>query len=471
MTHLVNQLRFEMNCPDEELAFQLRYGFGEMLQDQLSEAIDRVCSKYVNEDEWIQLDKIEIDLGRFSPDSFASEFASLFYYEFEKELVGQLARIPTEGKQISKRISLQVLLRHFLQKGVLPWWANELDINLNGLSHELILDNQESWKQFFYGNRRHSDLWKRISFQFKDEFKALIISLFEDLKRADHFFQLWLAILCKQFYPSVNVDHDRYIPAIQNLVLSKAPLIFNAAGNKEVLANIFLENASQLFSQSTTLSFDISSVPANLEQLLLQQVNTISDSDKSEQQVEINKTIPEIDLPAEQETEEEQIKHLVKEAGIILLSPFLQTFFTRLDLLEANTWKNKDACYRAIHLLKYLGTGDQQPPEFTLLLEKIICGLPPEEPVPIDIEFTENEMTEANALLVSVLEHWKALKNTSVNGLRENFLKRDGLVRRKENDWLLQVERKTLDVLLDSIPWGYSTVRLPWNNYFILVEW
>jgi hypothetical protein len=74
-------------------------------------------------------------------------------------------------------------------------------------------------------------------------------------------------------------------------------------------------------------------------------------------------------------------------------------------------------------------------------------------------------------LLQSVLEHWKALRNTSLTGLRETFFKRDGLITRKENDWLLQVERKTLDVLLDSMPWGYSAVSLPWNDYIIYTEW
>ena len=27
------------------------------------------------------------------------------------------------------------------------------------------------------------------------------------------------------------------------------------------------------------------------------------------------------------------------------------------------------------------------------------------------------------------------------------------------------------DVLLDSIPWGFSTTSLPWNNYIIFTEW
>ena len=74
-------------------------------------------------------------------------------------------------------------------------------------------------------------------------------------------------------------------------------------------------------------------------------------------------------------------------------------------------------------------------------------------------------------MLQAVITHWKILKHTSISGLRESFLKRDGILRKKETGWLLQVERKTLDVLLDSIPWGFSTVLLPWNPQPLFVEW
>jgi hypothetical protein len=63
------------------------------------------------------------------------------------------------------------------------------------------------------------------------------------------------------------------------------------------------------------------------------------------------------------------------------------------------------------------------------------------------------------------------LKNTSANGLREGFLKRDGLLTRQDRGWLLRVEKKTLDVLLEKIPWGYGLIRLPWNEYLVTVEW
>ncbi len=45
------------------------------------------------------------------------------------------------------------------------------------------------------------------------------------------------------------------------------------------------------------------------------------------------------------------------------------------------------------------------------------------------------------------------------------------MLTKKENGWLLQVEKKTADVLLESIPWGFSTLAFSWNNYIIFTEW
>jgi hypothetical protein len=121
--------------------------------------------------------------------------------------------------------------------------------------------------------------------------------------------------------------------------------------------------------------------------------------------------------------------------------------------------------------LKYLSVGTKQYYEYQLVLEKLICGIPLNQPLETIPVLEQKEMDEAESLLQSAIEHWKKLGNTSVNGLRESFLKRDGIISPKENNWLMRVERKTLDVLVDSIPWGFSTVSLPWNRYIIFTEW
>ena len=67
MTHLINRLRFELNCTDENQAFNFRQNFGITFQKQITDVTDEICSAYVGEEEWLRIEKLEIDLGDFHP--------------------------------------------------------------------------------------------------------------------------------------------------------------------------------------------------------------------------------------------------------------------------------------------------------------------------------------------------------------------------------------------------------------------
>jgi len=118
-----------------------------------------------------------------------------------------------------------------------------------------------------------------------------------------------------------------------------------------------------------------------------------------------------------------------------------------------------------------LATGQQNSPEYSLVFEKILCGLDINVPLEKEAPLSELEKEESEELLKSIISNWTRIKNTSVNGLRETFLKRDGILTKRENGWLLQVERRTPDVLLDAIPWSFSTLHFSWANYIIVTEW
>jgi hypothetical protein len=63
---------------------------------------------------------------------------------------------------------------------------------------------------------------------------------------------------------------------------------------------------------------------------------------------------------------------------------------------------------------------------------------------------------------------WKSL---SPEGLRQAYLQRKGVLSARNGHWLLQVERKTHDVLLERVPWSFQTIKLPWMNTLLFVEW
>ena len=74
-------------------------------------------------------------------------------------------------------------------------------------------------------------------------------------------------------------------------------------------------------------------------------------------------------------------------------------------------------------------------------------------------------------LLKSVLSNWPALKNTSIAGLRESFLNREAKLQLQDESWKLIVQSKAFDMLLDGLPWSYSTIKLPWMEKPIYVDW
>jgi hypothetical protein len=158
----------------------------------------------------------------------------------------------------------------------------------------------------------------------------------------------------------------------------------------------------------------------------------------------------------------------VRNAGMVILHPFLPRFFETLGIAAEDKLLQPE---RALWLLHFLTTGQLTAPEYELMLPKILCTVPLETPVESDVVLTETEQREANTLLEAVIRHWKALKSTSPDGLRGTFLVRHGKVSPRDGDWLLQVEAKTWDVLLDQLPWGISVIRLPWMNPVLWVEW
>lgn len=161
----------------------------------------------------------------------------------------------------------------------------------------------------------------------------------------------------------------------------------------------------------------------------------------------------------------------IPNAGLILLWPFLQRYFTTLALLEDSHFVSTHAQERAVLLLHYLQTGDTLAYEHTLLLNKLLCAWPPRKPLAASITPSRQEQQETTALLESVIQHWKALKNTSIDGLRQTFLQREGRLVEKEHGWELLISRRGFDVLLDQLPWGIGTIHLPWMKKTVFTEW
>ena len=163
----------------------------------------------------------------------------------------------------------------------------------------------------------------------------------------------------------------------------------------------------------------------------------------------------------------------IGNAGITLLSPYLPRLFSMLELTENNRFKDRDAQIRAMFLIQYVlsGQADREYPEYEMTLNKLLTGFETGIPIPRRIELTEQETETVNSMLQGILQHWEKLKNTSPAGFREGFLQRNGKSEEKEGFYLLTVEEKTCDILLDSCPWSFRTIKYGWMKKTMNVKW
>ena len=133
----------------------------------------------------------------------------------------------------------------------------------------------------------------------------------------------------------------------------------------------------------------------------------------------------------------------VKNAGIVLTTPFLPMFFYRLGYLadSRREFIDKEKQIRGIFLLQYLATYSLEVKDSELMLFKIMLNYPLSDPLPCNIELTSKETSLIDELLNSLKINWSKMKNVSNRGFQETFLRREGVYVR-----LLEPEngRKTL---------------------------
>lgn len=161
----------------------------------------------------------------------------------------------------------------------------------------------------------------------------------------------------------------------------------------------------------------------------------------------------------------------IRHAGLVLTAPYLPRLFAMLGLVELNAFASDDHKARALRVLHYLVAGHDTPDAHDFALEKVLCGVASEFPNPDGIRLEPNETTTCDQLLGGIIQNWKAIGNTSPQGLRETFLNRDGTLRLQDESWHLTVPSKTFDVLVDRIPWGFSMIRFPWMEFPLQTKW
>lgn len=209
--------------------------------------------------------------------------------------------------------------------------------------------------------------------------------------------------------------------------------------------------------------------------------NTPKTEDKNVKNASVNSTenaeVPKSDLDKAIEEDWEPPKQVekakegvyIENAGILLMHPFFVPLFKNLGYLDEN--KQLTQPLKAVQLLHFMATGELECFEYEMQFAKFLCGISGDEVLDKSMMISDQEREEVEKVLLSALEYWKSLKSNSISLLQHEFLKRSGKLFSEGDTKRVVVEQKTVDILMNDLPWGIGMLRLPWMRDLIYVNW
>ncbi len=467
--HIIKKFSIELQTPGGQQGYALQHRCIKLVKESLVNEIDEFLSDHFRDDTITRIGKMEIDLGDITTENLEKEFVKKCMAGFGNTIkafnVNQKKSGEGEIINIGKEENVLEQFLYFLSSGKMQWTAYGMDFyKWERAVTDAIKKKAGSFKQAFSDllMLRPSAL-ERLVTQFDGEFFKVIVDIYQPALRSEY---ENLARLLKE--EKFCADNG----AIRNkILLSLLPGIFGNAKKGDI--DDVLELIELLRIQFQNSEFE--------KLILLLKETMITIAEKSVNTFNTSPLIPGLDEKVASDMANIKIINdaaddkatYIANAGLIILHPFLQNLFHATGLMQSGKFIDDFGKQKAAHLLQYLANGQQQLPEYLMPLNKILCGIGEEGHINRFIKLEEAEIKEANELLQAVIKHWPALKDTSVEALRETFLQRNGKLSFNGRDgyWKLQVERKTVDVLLDKIPWGYSYIQLPWMKYALVTDW
>lgn len=477
MNHVIRQqfLDVEVNGP-ESAGLSIQRMLPGLCRDWIIPAMAQILDRYPVLNEHVYFERLDIDAGSLTLDNLESDLAGAIALALEESLRKYPASADNSPALASNTVRIKTVQQSideafvfFLKTGRLPW---ALRLPPGQSFEQVLLDSGQDQTNLSVRNDfiatvravlKRGAARKRLVCQFTPAFlEDLLLQLSPNGKK------IMAEILATLQGFADSDDKDFFIrqlwETVLTLVINEQPLSATFAVNEtlRMLPAAMLKKAAwTAWLQANR--FEITEL-ALLDKPVLQQFDR-QDLPAAQQDNMLTETVESLAI----DTADWLEGIYIDCAGLVLLHPFLPQFFNALGIAAEDVLLQPD---RALCLLHYLATGQTFAPEYELILPKILCNIPLEAAVEAEVSLSAGDQEEAAALLEAVIHHWQALRNTSADGLRGTFLVRPGKISlRDDGDWLLQVESKAYDILLDQLPWGISMIKLPWMKRMLRVQW
>lgn len=446
--------------------------------DYVLPAIERVIDKY--EDQRVRIDDAEeIDLGRVQPHEIAERLEMLLDELLQKYMAsGQLKPVskhylpsdfspkdilPGESALPTPDTGLDYVecFFHYLMEPVVPWYIREREgFDIEVIAGKALKKTEESLslqKRLLEIISKDKDTYTRFTFFLPAT--APVLEKLVGLKLSPFVVPQGIAKIYERILrqatvkSTVKTRKNLYTNILGKLLFEDFEKMIIAIGDDSDNVNKdSIETRRQVAGKTQ---------PGNTspEHHTIQPHLFANSSDNT-----ISPEVPD---------NKEAIRRIpIGNGGLVILHPFLCSLFRSLGLLDKNNgFKSVKKQVRAAHLLQYATGAKTKHFDHLLPFCKVLCGLNPFFPIHPAFRVTRDEKDEITDLLNAVIRHWPVLKNTSVEGLQKTFIRRDALLEKSGKDWIVRIENRGVDVLLDDLPWDIHLAALPWNKYMVFAEW
>jgi hypothetical protein len=429
--HRVRRVRFALEGPDEAALLALRRNIADGAESWLPEALDAAFAAFDRPDRTIRIDRVEVDLGTLpghglTPDRLAAAIRAALA---ERMAIPDTpdARRAAAAANWPERRTLAEAFRVFLETGRIPWWGPagslaEIEREVRGLEAPAIRE----LARLLASALRLDRPARRLVLQVEADVAAAIAAALPFAGEA--------GISTLDWDAGATAAASPRAAAIDRL----AARVCRAAGH----------DSGSPRAGPEARSTDEPRPPARAS------ADFRPDAD---------------DSPGFEAATEDEL--LVADAGLVIAYPFLPTLFEARGLLVEGRFAGDAEQARAVFLVATLAAGEAARTEPELVIPKLLCGWPLEEPLPRTPTLSAADRDEANDLMAALVAQWTALGRSSPEAVRETFLTRPGRLSDSGAAWRLDVERSGTDVLVARLPWSLSVIRLPWMARPLHVDW
>lgn len=480
MQHIIKKQIIHLFIDRKLDAFRMQHLVSGHYWHEVVPALEKLFDEVSHEHEIIYIDKMEIDLGtiterEISRQPWSEVLLSVITEQFREKLTtGPSGSEPMLRVQ-SKSAGICQQWLFYIQHGYLPWNILQIDEAWKHQVLEALAIDVAAVASLRKLLPSHPDASGRIIQQHTEAFVVQLTEILTSVNQQS--LPLLLNELELLFHALLNSPTglpDMQQASLRN-TLWKHILEYAAAHERKTDTTALVQSILEKYlGHPAVLPSIIKEATASFTMLLpmikaWEKKTSLSgikqDTASPEEKDTASMTIQDEEMPLDEEG------IFVQNAGVVLLHPFLSTFFNRLQLIQEGQFVHVKAQQKALYLLHYLAAGEITAEEYALVMPKVLCAYPLQKSVSRHSLFTEEETEEADHLLKEVIRQWEMLKSTSPAGFREGFLQRSGKLFSKYDNLYLQVETNTIDVLLDYLPWNLSIIKLPWLQKLLRVEW